>query len=642
MSPALDNQIYPLIFYGNNVVTNAKYMVGDWDRSSAPFDIQTQDIARGIGSTPINSRLKSREIDFMVQCLTLGNPNNQVANNDFGGYYLQAQAFQDQLKKIFSYNDRYLRIMPKGSYLVINRGNSITSSSWQAFGDANTLTLDTTDMGLDDGSISCSMTATTSGLRESVMLTDNAIGVDLSALKITYNLNSTNPLSLFEYLLFVPDEVEFDSVGIRVGSSNTDYYAFDGLKTNFEGKPIEQGWNLCSVPIPSCNVVGSIDLTKLGKYLNITYRYNPSRASYSSVDVGPKFGGMLVTIDKEIRNYRCYTKGAVNFQAGNYKQKNLQGSVKLLNYTGYGETTFTESMFNISAVTGLSNTQVVNLEGSFQKLLPSIQFKINNATNLSKLRVINLYDTQNYIELNNTWNNGDIITIDSLNKKVQTNNINQEFAAGKLLTFKKGKSQIKFEIIQGSSSSLQNTQLDSNQGLYTDSTGHCYGAIARAFVAPITGTLSNLAVYLTTPPVDYMGLFEYVMQIRSDTSNSPSNPPSTTVLHETITLGNSQYGFRWVPFSPNLSVTSGTKYWIVIKRSSNSFRYYSSGNKIPLSWGISFSGASAAGDNARSSATEGDGSWSNDSGQHHLFTATFQPTPATNIDWSMSYKRLFY
>lgn len=639
MSPALDNQMYPLVLYGNNILTNAKYMTTDWDRSSAPFDLQTQDIARGIGSTPINSRLTSKEIGLTIQCLTLGNPTNQQENNDLGGYYTQAQEFQDQLKKIFSYGNSFLRIMPKGSYLLLNRGNSIADSTWVSSGDANTITVDNVEMGLDDGSISCStMRAASAGLREAVISTENANYVDLSTMRIYYSLDDGTNISLFEFLLYVPDEVEFDSIGVRIGSDNSNYYSLNGLKSNYEGKPIQQGFNYCSIPATSCTMVGSVDATRLGRYLNLTYRYNPNRVAYPSTAPGFKFGGVLITLDNKIRNYKCYIKGAVNLQTDTLKQKNLQGSVKLLNYTGYGESTFSESAFKATSITSLNNTQAVNLKGSLDRLLPNIQFKLNSSANLSKIRITNLYDSQNFIELSNSWNDGDIITIDSLNKKVQTNNINQEFTAGRLLNFRKGNSQVKFEIIQGSSSTLQNTQMDNNQGIYTDSAGYCYRGISRAFTAPISGTLSNLSVYITTPPVDYMGFFEYSIQVRSDSSNSPSN----TVLFEQIALGNSKFGFNWIPFSLGISVTSGTKYWIVLKRSSNNYQYFLSGNKFPLGWGVSFSGAAAAGDNSYSPTSDGSGAWTNDSGQHHLFMATFQPTPATNIDWSMSYKRLYY
>ncbi len=610
--PTYKKDLWPLYLFGNYSIQNSRFFVGSYPRSSTPLDVQRLPIARGVGSTVVNVKAQEKVFDLHCQI---------YSDNSLTSFRLNTQKILEEFKRVMSYNDRYYRIMPYGSYIILH--NPISTSGWSLSSEGTNLSIDTDEFQLDSASLKFDSTSAGAGY---VTISSTAqTSIDLS----TYLANNTLYLPQFERWVFIPDETEVTSIDIRVGSSSSNYYEKVGISTNYEGKPLEQGWNLLSVPFSLIATTGTPTNSSLGSYQYVKFNYSATSPSLTSFRVD----GLLLTSDAYVRNYRCYRTGDIKVDNNPHREVAVELDLSLLNYTGYAEATQTETLFAVSAVTSLSNTQMVTLNGNRDQL-PRLNLGLNSVTNLNQLKLTNLNNSQ-YIYFANSWVNNDNIVIDNFNKVVTRNGQSQDFTNGKLPVFGPGRNKVKLEVIQSANTLIQQTVSNSEELLGGGDPD--YGALGQSFTASVSGTLQTASLYMRAANVQASS-FAPLINICADNSGSPG---SVLASYQSAAINNSSSN-SWVDFPFSLSLTSTIKYWIVLTYSTP-FGYVYPGYSVGRAyWAYQNSDVYVSNYRSRYIIDNHPGSvWSNQTGSDHAFKVSIAPVPSTNIDWSMSYKRLY-
>ncbi|MFM7850979.1 MAG: hypothetical protein ACKO96_03475, partial [Flammeovirgaceae bacterium] len=185
-----------------------------------------------------------------------------------------------------------------------------------------------------------------------------------------------------------------------------------------------------------------------------------------------------------------------------------------------------------SNITTLSNTQIVDFDGSFDPA-PIITMDLNAVTNLNNLIIRNLNNSE-LVQFTNTWSIGDKVILDKLaeidaqnRQPVRRNSSPQDFA-GKIPSFSLGKNRLQLSITQSG-----NTQV--NQEVYNaDNQTSGFNRSAQSFVAPITGTLTQIQIPFLYSDYNYPGnVGNFTVEIQT---NSGSSPSGTVVASGTMTV----------------------------------------------------------------------------------------------------------
>jgi hypothetical protein len=577
-----------LLLFGNNVITNEHYGIGDEDsRGANPIDLQELPIARG-GSVVVNERPQSKQISLQGSVGYDSSKDNIVS-------------LTDRLNRLYQ-NDgpKYLRIVPDLAYQFIDDAKNTTGVTLSD--DATGLASDTDEFQFFKTSTKFNVVVATS-VNNYATYTRTVAAVNLSSLALTGNI---------EFALNIPDTLYVTSVEVRVGSSSGNYYSAT-LTKNYEAKPIDYGWNYFSTPWSGMTITGSPNTASM-TYVFVRINYSASAVDISNCN----FGGLLWVNESKVKNYQCRRRNQVQVsRLHSFQVNHLRYSVNLLNETGYGEATHPIQLFNQTGITTLSNTQTFTLNGSRDQY-PTYSLKLNTITNLNQLRITNLNNNQSVI-FSNTWAPGDIVTVDTQTLNI-TKNGHVQIWDGFLPIFKPGFNRLKVDVVQSSNNVLAYTAYDSET--YTD--GSAVFApirLAQSFIAPISGSIVDIKITIRGASP---GAAVQTLALQADSAGSPSGTNLTSGTFISI-LDYQVDSPTLTGFTP-YTVTAGTTYWIVLLPDASN----------GTSWKRNSTGPYASG----SAKSYSGGSWSAVTGDF-TFSVTTEPTPATNIDFSASYKPLF-
>ncbi len=169
--------------------------------------------------------------------------------------------------------------------VIINQIEAIAvNGTWATGGTASNLSVNNTNFAQGAGSLQMDITVGNGYIENSTMET-----INLS--------NVVNQSSLFVWV-YVPTGTNLTSVGLRFGSSSTDYYGL-AVTSNQQGVSFVNGWNLCQFPWASMAVTGSPDPTAIN-YARITL-------AMTGTNTGVLING-LDSILGTILNYSYYSK----------------------------------------------------------------------------------------------------------------------------------------------------------------------------------------------------------------------------------------------------------------------------------------------------------------------------------------------
>ncbi len=393
-----------------------------------------------------------------------------------------------------------------------------------------------------------------------------------------------------------------------------EYYSAS-ITTNYEGLPLENGWNYLSVPWGN-DVQGKI-ITESGIVDDtaINYLYTQINYSASASNFNFKLGGFFHVQEDFVRNYPCNLDGGVSFEPDwAFQTDNLKNnySCKLLNYTGYGIATHAIRLFSQSNITTTSATQIVDLKGNLEPALNNT-FTLNTTTNLTDLRFANL-NTNETIKWTNTWVNGDVVNFNKLTTQVTRNGANQDFV-GKLPSAQVGINRLQMSVVTGANILINQETVNNALTIYEDSFSKIAGY--QTFLTTSSGTLTSVEVLIQWNT----GATIYI------TADSASEP-STVLYSQVLTGGSSQ---AWVSVPCNVTVTNATTYGIYIVNSPTS------DTTKGVTWLYNSAGGYGSGVGRRKDLNGGAWSTIGD----FAFRANIQPNPATDINWTCNYKPLY-
>ena len=406
---------------------------------------------------------------------------------------------------------------------------------------------------------------------------------------------------------------------VQSGATGAEAYYSQNITTNYEGLPFENGWNYISVPWG--NDIEGLKMTETGVVNDSIIDYTLLKANYLTTAENFTFGlGGLFHVQEDFcRNFLCSLDGGINTEPQWYlTADNIKNDFELtlLNYTGYSQATHSITLFTESAITTLNRTKKVDLHGTLKPLINN-NFTLNAVTNLNNLVYTNL-STSESISWTKSWVAGDNLIFDSAVPTVTTNGLAQDFN-GKIPSNNLGINYLNMNIIQSSNSVI--SQL---VGSLYETGSEKY--VAQSFTPGISGTVTSVTAYVRLYSFDPR---QATVNFELRTNNA--GVPSTTILATaTVTEAVANLGTRdftaTVTFSQ--AVTSGTLYWICMPTTTGSFR----------GWYYDGSNVYANGSRATSTAVDGLSAWTASAGTDRKFSVVIEPTPATNIDWSASYK----
>lgn len=597
MAQAIDtNQLRKALYiYGNNNLQNLRFQTDqDTGRDASSYDVQRSPKARGIGTVPINFRIDEKAIAIRGG---ITDPDQRNPN---------LQRHIDDLKYIFSRNDRLFRTIPE--YIILMKPPHTGLDSWSVADDASALSLDNEEFQLERNSLKFTINPATSANTYATIVNSSLPAVNLSS-KVVSGVRTGN----IEQWVYIPDRTNIDSVEIRFGSSAANYYSAT-FTSNYEGKGIENGWNLFSKPWKDWTVTGT-PVTSSLTYLRAQFNLSNVAATQTAY----RIDGMLWVNEDKVRNFAAYRVGGVSIPMEYKRQHATTFSLTLINYKGLATATHDVTVFSQTGVTSISNTQTFELAGAVD-LLPVINVKFNAVTNLNQFKITN-ETTGEYIYFDDTFAINDEILIDNYNQVVTRNGVNLQFKGGKLLSFPKGVNKLKAEVIQNN-----NLTLDYTSGYDTESylDGSTNNRLAQSFTPSVSGSLVELALMIRGESPG-AGTVKWSLQ-----SDSGSDTPSGTILRNGTFNNTLNYlnDLRTLTFTP-INVTNGTKYWLVIQTDASSF--YDSTYWKRFSANTYASGSAKSYNGSTWSAVSGD----------FAFKAQIGQTPSTNFDWSLKYKPLY-
>jgi hypothetical protein len=248
-------------------------------------------------------------------------------------------------------------------------------------------------------------------------------------------------------------------------------------------------------------------------------------------------------------------------------------------------------------------------------------------TNLSDLRYFNLSTGEN-IRWTNTWAANDVVIFDggSLAQPLVTRNNEPQDFEGKLPKNQTGKNRLQMKVVTTANVKITQDSFNNSDNFFRSDffSGKQERKLAQSWQCTQTGTLTEVKVRMN---VTVSGLSAGVsIEIRS---NSAGNPGA--VLASTSISSTSGFEVISVPFS--LGITTGTTYWIVTSASGSETTTaegdWSEDTTQPYASGLG------------KVSTDGGTTWSNTSSDFY-FEVSQEPTPSTDIDWSCSYRKLYY
>jgi hypothetical protein len=585
---------YTSLFYFGNESLNNKFitLLEVSHPTSSAISLQSINNPRIAGATVVNTQKQAKNIVVNGGIQTMDDSN------------LTIEDLHTRVRRIFNTEDsRWFRVVPEWYYISDDQN----STNWTTGGDFNTKGLNTYNVqNQDDQSLSCNLTVSTGS---------GTLTYSGDSKNLTSYLVAGNSICFGVYL---PDSYGITGIEYQVGSDSSNYYSTGALSVNYEGLGLANGWNCFAVRFEDLTQTGTVDKANID-WQKIILTCSTTEAENQT---GILLSRAYIATESRVRNYPCYREGEVDMpEVWGANETQIRFKATLFNYLGYGVSTFEEVLFTETNITTLSQTKKITLEGDYPPL-PRHNLGLTDTTNLTDLRLTNLANNEQ-IQFTNTWVDGDILAIDNgaLTKASVLRNGGPQDFNGKLPEVGIGTQRFRLDIVQGSNEVINNE---------TGSSYQIANWSAQSFVPSISGTLTFASINYKFYE-DVFGILSTTqllsfMSIYSDSGGSPN-----TALYTAFASRSPGYVDGVHTITPDLSVTASTTYWLVLQS-----------QQQPESYGIFPYGSTTSTYSGGSAKVSTNGtSWSAGVLADLSFSVSISPTPTTDINWSVSYRKLY-
>jgi len=374
-----------LVLYGSQNLSNKKFLINNaGNLRSTSIGIQSIQNARFAGSTVVDKKVNGKTIIL-----------NGVIQ---GTSELSLQEVMKEYQVAFNKEDRYLRVTtnyhmftPMANYL-----------GWQANGDTTTISFDEDSFQHGDGSIKF----------QTVIDSNEYAGVStISATEMDISEYSNS--GAFEVWVYLPDITGITGVQMRVGNDSSNYY-YNTETEQYDGSPIEVGWNYFSFRVETMNDIGTVDPFNFGSYIAVNVLYDDSTTAQTEF----RLGGVLWQEESRSTNYKSYVS---NFLVSSeyYEVDHTKYTLDILAHEGISESTGDFNVYATANNTSATTSGELTLDGTYNPL-PIVSININGATNVSGVTLSNV-TTGDSVLIDRTYSAGDKLIIDTDNRSVTAN-----------------------------------------------------------------------------------------------------------------------------------------------------------------------------------------------------------------------------
>ena len=600
-----------LVYFGNENLQKYNEITVSYSdsRNASGQDVQTMNTVRTDGVKVINTKYDSKIITIR------GHAKDGTSTPTI-------ELLTQELDRKMSDPDesKYLRFVPSGAYVELPWYSS--TSGWTALNDAANVTTTTTNYqygGSTGTALEFDIDVSKSGGADNAAIAGSAFTptVDVSG-----NLDTGN----FEFWLYIPDTFYITDIDVRVGNDSSNYYGLAGITTNYESKPIKNGWNLFSVPWVDMTEVGSVTTTAVDYfYLQINY-------SSSAEDInGCVLDGIQWVNEDRVRNFPCYRQGGIQKEYNHYNTDFSNWSAQFLNHTGYAESTHVVTAVDTVNITSIQQENKFTLEGSKDTRLTH-QFVLNTVGQLDSISIRNRNaDAEiTFSTLSADISDGDILTLgrDTL---ILENSTGTKFNySGTVPLFDIGFNR-ELLTFQGGSTTIEETTADST---YTPAAAsfpaQTNEIFAQQFTATADGELSSLLFNCATSYYNDNGTLNgtFNVYVYSDSSNTPDSLLGTFSFDSNTGIDN--FSLQGVT-DTGITVVNTTKYWVGLRV--QRFSSINENKRIDFKYD---STAGYAGGIVKKS-TDAGVSW----GSAETFDMTFEFQIADAADWDVDYSATY-
>jgi hypothetical protein len=513
------------VLYGPYNMNSQKCAVSVADIRSLPKNlIGREQVARRHGTLQINHDYSEKTVQMTGR---LKRPSGHVPT---------FREIQDEFDNAMSKNMRYLRIARTRT--VISDADDITG--WSIADDAVNVTADTSTYQVSDCSISFDVDVSASANDYATVSNSSISPVDLSAVSESGSV---------EFWVFLPDITHITSLDFRWGADATNYWYQNTITTNYEGRPLEPGWNYISVYWPTASESG------VPTAAAISYLFTRVNYTASMIDTtGILINGFAWMDEDNCENYTATVETVdMEEEPGNIDWQPF--TVSMLCNNPFAYSTHDSVALERDTQTSVSKAIDITLEGSFAPS-PLITYTINTPEGLSGVQYSNV-TTQESISVSTAWTAGDTLNIDTETMVCYLNGMTIDYDGvfpRHVLGFNKVRTVITSatkatvsQLLQGGCIYLYDTTIK----------------VAQSFDPTATGTLISVSIGLSKMRNESLSVGVYLY---SDSGGSPSAVLSylgtIPVTSSDIPL-NSLYPFHTL--SSNYAVSNATTYWIVLQ-----------------------------------------------------------------------------
>lgn len=419
---------YTLIQYGGYNLSNNRCITSSASGSRDYLvPLQRLPNSRFAGSTPVNRRLNEREI------LLTGSINS--AGSDF-------QDVLTDFKMALYKENRKLHIAPLWTEIVEPENDS----DWLFMGDAISKDFDTQEYQFGIGSIAFTANTYASGYAR-------LRNYDLAGVNLGEYQNQGN----FEFWLYIPDKNIVTDISLSIGSddSNLGYAIVDPFTANYDGKPLENGWNYISIAWGDLIQVGNPDPYSMGRFVDVVVEYSSLPESQTFL-----FGGLLWQYDDDTKNYAGYFENIV-IGTQHFDINRADFNARFINYDGVAVGSSDLNAFTQTGISTDSYSFDVELGGNYDPE-PKIYILTNSVTNLESITIENT-TTGDSVVISDTFVAGAYVIMNLETKEVTIDGSVVGYS-DVLPRFEIGKNNIKITLVSSSASSISQTTINSDLG----------------------------------------------------------------------------------------------------------------------------------------------------------------------------------